>query len=159
MKTKGKEGRSLLDVMIDYVWSLLEGRNLKVNAGCQTDFDGSNLNLEQKLKKVEYEYHTKFEDNMSEKSLQFDEKFLRLKREYEAKMKTELEAEISRIRDFEIAALKIEEAEKYRLKMEAYREELEKMYLDKVNKLRERERDTIERCKQQIKVNNKFSEA
>ena len=130
----------------------MEGRNLKVSEGCQTDFDGSNLDLEQKLRNVDYQYHIKHDEDRSVKNQGFDERFLRVKREYEAKMKTDLEAEIARIKDFEIASIRIDEAEKYRIKMEQYREELEKMYLDKVNKLRERERDTIERCKQQIKV-------
>lgn len=141
-----------MDVLLDYVWSLLEGRDLKVNAGCQTDFDGTSLSLEQKLRTVDYDYFVKNDENRSQNNQTFDERFMRMKREYDAKFKTDLESEIARIRDFEVTALRIEEAEKYRIKMEQYREELEKMYLDKVNKLRERERDTIERCKQQIKV-------
>lgn len=35
--------------------------------------------------------------------------------------------------------------------MEQYREELDRIYTEKLQKLRERERDTIERCKQQLK--------
>lgn len=51
-----------------------------------------------------------------------------------------------------MANIKLEEAEKYRLKMEQYREELDRIYTEKLQKLRERERDTIERCKQQFKT-------
>jgi len=36
--------------------------------------------------------------------------------------------------------------------MEQYREELDRVYTDKLQKLREREKDTIERCKQQLKA-------
>ena len=36
--------------------------------------------------------------------------------------------------------------------MEQYREELDRIYTEKLQKLRERERDTIERCKQQLKT-------
>ncbi len=36
--------------------------------------------------------------------------------------------------------------------MEQYRDELDRVYTDKLQKLREREKDTIERCKQQLKA-------
>lgn len=35
--------------------------------------------------------------------------------------------------------------------MAEYREEIEKNYMDKLNKLREREKDTIEKCGQKMK--------
>jgi len=37
--------------------------------------------------------------------------------------------------------------------MESYREELEKNYFEKLNKLREREKETIDKCKERMKVN------
>jgi len=35
--------------------------------------------------------------------------------------------------------------------MEQYREELDRAYMEKMHRLREREKETIERCKQQLK--------
>lgn len=51
-----------------------------------------------------------------------------------------------RIREFEISTVRMEEQEKHRKSMAEYREEIEKNYMDKLNKLRERERDTLEKC-------------
>lgn len=36
--------------------------------------------------------------------------------------------------------------------MEQYREELEKNYFEKLNKLRDREKETIDKCKERMKV-------
>lgn len=66
-------------------------------------------------------------------------------------MKAEMNAEIVRIREFEISTVRMEEQEKHRRSMSDYREELEKNYMDKLNKLRDRERDTLEKCTYKMK--------
>lgn len=50
-----------------------------------------------------------------------------------------MQAELTRIREFEISAIRMQEADTYRAKMQEYREELEKNYMEKLNRLRERE--------------------
>lgn len=77
---------------------------------------------------------------------QLEERFAKFKREYEMRMKAEMAAEITRVREFEIANVRMEEAEKFRLQMQEYREELEKNHMEKLNKLREREKGTLEKC-------------
>jgi hypothetical protein len=52
--------------------------------------------------------------------------------------KQELDAEIKRIRDFEIAKVRLDEQEKSKLRMRDYEEELELSYQTKLEKLRER---------------------
>lgn len=69
----------------------------------------------------------------------------RSKRDFEARLKGEMNAEIVRIREFELSTIKMEEQEKHRKSMEEYRVEIEKSYRDKLNKLRERESTAIEK--------------
>ena len=59
----------------------------------------------------------------------------------EIKMKADLEAEIACIRDNEFASIKLEEAGKYRIKMQEYKNQLDKVYNGKLLKLKERENE------------------
>lgn len=52
------------------------------------------------------------------------------KKDYETRMKAEMQAELTRIREFEISAIRMQEADTYREKMQEYREELEKNYME-----------------------------
>ena len=63
-----------------------------------------------------------------------------------------MEQEIKRIREFEVSSVRIEESEKHRMMMEKYREEIEKNYQDKLNKLKDREMDIIDKCKERMRV-------
>jgi hypothetical protein len=76
-----------------------------------------------------------------------EERLEKFKREYEKRMKGEMEAELVRMREFEVSNVRLEEAEKFRVKMEKYREEVDRGYMEKLGRLKERERETIERCK------------
>lgn len=80
-----------------------------------------------------------------------EQKLLKLKKDYDMRLKAELNAEITRVKEFEVSNMRLEEADKYRSKMQNYREELEKNYQDKLNKLRDRERDTLEKSGAKMK--------
>lgn len=43
-----------------------------------------------------------------------EERMLKFKKEYEKRMQAELNAEITKVREFEMANVRLEEAEKYR---------------------------------------------
>lgn len=58
---------------------------------------------------------------------------------------------MTRIREFEFSLVRIEEAEKYKIKMEEYREELERIHLERLNKLRVREKETIDKCNERLR--------
>ena len=96
------------------------------------------MNLETKLQMVDDQYKVKWEKENLKPSQIVEEKLLKFKKEYDLRMKAEMNAEITRIREFEISNIKIEEQEKNRLNMEAYRDDMEKNYLDKLAKLRDR---------------------
>jgi len=142
----------ILNKIIDFTDRQLDSNKEKSSVQCQTDFEGRNVNLEEKLRNIDYEYLQKIDGERNYTQQTFEEKFTKFKKEYDQRMKAELASEITRIREFELANIRLDEAEKYRLKMEQYREELDRVYTDKLQKLREREKDTIERCKQQLKA-------
>ena len=62
-------------------------------------------------------------------------------------MNEEKDAEIRRFKEFELSGVRLEEAEKYRKQKEKDREELSQVHTLRLEKLRERERDTLDRCK------------
>ena len=47
--------------------------------------------------------------------------------------------------------IRIEEAEKYKTRMEEYREELERLHQERLNKLRFREKETIDKCNERLR--------
>ena len=62
-----------------------------------------------------------------------------MKAEMEVRYKSDLENEIRRLKEFEVSRIRMEEAARYRDKMENFRSEIETMYLDKVKALKLRE--------------------
>jgi len=149
--TNTEDPTPLLNKIVDYIDNQLDTNKAKFSVQCQTDFEGRNANLEDKLRNIDYEYLQKIDGERLATQQSFDEKITKFKREYDQRMKAELNAEIARIREFELANIRLDEAEKYRIKSEQYREELDRVYTEKLQRLKERERDTIERCKHQLK--------
>jgi oral-facial-digital syndrome 1 protein len=78
-------------------------------------------------------------------------RFLKYKNEVNKRFKVELEAELNRIRSFEIANIRMEEQEKSNLKLRDLEEELEINYRAKMEKLREREAEVIQRVTSKMK--------
>ena len=76
-----------------------------------------------------------------------EERMLKYKKELEAKYANDLESEIRRLKDFEMSKLRIEEAQKYRQKIQEYRDELEVLQSDKLRELKLRESEAWERIK------------
>ena len=73
---------------------------------------------------------------------------MKYKREVEAKYKADLEKEIARLRDFEVSKIKMEEAQKYREKLNKFSEEMETLHLQNVKELKSREHETVQRIKE-----------
>ena len=53
--------------------------------------------------------------------------------------------EVRRLKEFEVSRIRIEEAARYRDRMESFRNEMEQMHLDKVRELKEREENAMAR--------------
>ena len=61
--------------------------------------------------------------------------------------KTDLTNEIRRLKEFEVSRIRMEEASRYRDKMEAFRMEMETMHLEKVKELKAREENAMDRIR------------
>lgn len=72
---------------------------------------------------------------------------LKYKQECEARYTSDLDREVRRLKEFEISRIRIEEAAKYRDKMEAFRQEMETLHIDKVRELKSREENAMERIR------------
>ena len=66
-------------------------------------------------------------------------RILKMKAEMEVRYKSDLENEIRRLKEFEVSRIRMEEAARYRDKMENFRSEIETMHLDKFKELKLRE--------------------
>ena len=75
-------------------------------------------------------------------------RILKLKAEIEARYKGDLENEVRRLKEFEVSRIRMEEAARYRDKMEAFRSEMETMHLEKVKELKLREQNAMDRLRQ-----------
>jgi hypothetical protein len=70
---------------------------------------------------------------------QMEGRILKIKNELEQRYKNDLANEITRLREFEVSRIRMEEAAKYRDKMESFRTEMEHLHLEKVKELKLRE--------------------
>ena len=68
------------------------------------------MNLDQKLRKIDYSYMDKLELEKIMPYKALEERMLKFKRECEAKYKEDLESEIKRLKEFELSKLRMEEA-------------------------------------------------
>ena len=62
---------------------------------------------------------------------------LQYKKECEARYQNDLQTQIRRMKDFELSRIRMEEADRYREKMEAFRTEMETMHVEKVKELKD----------------------
>ena len=72
-----------------------------------------------------------------------EQRMMKYKQECEARYATDLQTEIRRLKEFEVSRIRIEEAGRYRDKMEAFRQEMETLHLDKVKELKGREENAL----------------
>ena len=66
-------------------------------------------------------------------------RLLKTKNELEQRYKNDLANEITRLREFEVSRIRMEEAARYRDKMDSFRTEMENLHLEKVKELKLRE--------------------
>lgn len=110
----------------------------------QTDDGEDGLNLDLKLKKLEYQARENMESSRLLPYKTLEERMTKYKRECDERVRKEVQAEISRIKDIQCSQVRIEEQEKYRSKLTDFRSELEMM-------LKERENQTLMRCREKEK--------
>ena len=86
----------------------------------QTEEAGEHsMTLDQKLKRLDYNHLEKLELERVMPFKSMEEKLVKHKKELETKYKADLESEIRRLKEFELSKMRIEEAQKYRDKLNA----------------------------------------
>ena len=116
---------------------------------CQTeDIGAESLSLDQKLRNIDYGLMERVQVERAMPFKTLEERMMKYKRECDAKYKEDLDREIQRLKDFEVSKIRMEEAQKYRDKLTSFTEEMEKLHLDKVKELKNRETETIMRIKE-----------
>lgn len=68
-----------------------------------------------------------------------ESRILKMKNELENRYKNDLANEITRLKEFEVSRIRMEEAARYRDKMESFRNEMENLHIEKVKELKLRE--------------------
>jgi hypothetical protein len=144
-------GSEFTPLLLDIVSVLVSQKSLRpnrVSSACQTeDATLDQLSLEQKLRRID---STMKDSQESERLMPFktlEERMMKYKKELEAKYANDLESEVRRLKEFEMSKLRIEEAQKYRQKIQEYRDELEVLQSDKLRELKLRESEAWERIK------------
>ena len=148
IKTMGDATPLLLDIL-DQIKSSGSVRPNVVSSYCQTEDAGAEgLSLDQKLRNIDYGLMERVQVERAMPFKTLEERMMKYKREVEAKYKADLEKEIARLRDFEVSKIKMEEAQKYREKLNKFSEEMETLHLQNVKELKSREHETVQRIKE-----------
>ena len=119
-----------------------------VSCSMQTEESGEAfLTLDQKLRRID---HIQLDKSESERLMPFktlEERMMKFKREQEIKYREDLDTEIRRLKEFEMSRMRIDEAHKYREKLQQYRDDMENLLADKLKELKIRESEAWERIK------------
>ena len=134
----------------DIVEAMRRGQSIRPNlvtCSVQTDQSEEGLSLDEKLKRLDLKF---MEATTAERVMPYkvlEERMLKYKREWDERVRKEIQAEVAKVREIEIAHVRLEEAAAYRAKIAEFRNELDSMHKDKIKELKQRESEVIERCK------------
>ncbi|KRX00471.1 hypothetical protein PPERSA_03204 [Pseudocohnilembus persalinus] len=112
----------------------------------QTEFE-EDRNYKQKLEDVENQALKNMNKIQNTSIKNYEEQFLKYKSEMDRRYQEQLQDEISRLRELEIAELRAHENAEFQMKLKKYKYEMDKLYEEKLKKLKERERTALELCK------------
>ena len=138
----------LLSDMIDRIKTQKSLAPGKSSSYTQTEDVGSEmLSLDEKLRRIDQNFLEAKDMERAAPFKSLEQRMLKYKQECEARFAGDLEREVRRLKEFEVSRIRIEEAAKYRDKMEAFRQEMETLHLDKVRELKQREENAMERIR------------
>ncbi|XP_076468421.1 centriole and centriolar satellite protein OFD1-like isoform X3 [Babylonia areolata] len=127
------------------------------DTGTQVDLTraGPVTSLDAKLHSLEELYSSK-RDGLSRSSHSaVEERLLSYQRQLEDRYNSQLKLELARLKDSEIACMKMEEKENGRKELEKSKRELQRTYQEKYDQLVERERNSIERLQKEQELQEK----
>lgn len=137
-----QQEKSMLEFMLEY-FENLQKQPPTMESYAQTEDSAAIATLEERLRLIDMQYINKTRTDIDPTTI--EERMLRYQRECDARMRNELAAEITRIREIEISAMRIEEANKYRQQLQLSRAKEEEQWRQKLDSLKERERESRER--------------
>ena len=117
---------------------------------CQTlteEVGDESLSLEQKLRRLDLNYLEKADAERAAPFKSLESRMLKYKQECEQRYKTDLDNEVRRLKEFEVSRIRLEEAARYRDRMESFRNEMEELHLEKVKELKLREQSAMDRLR------------
>ena len=79
------------------------------------------MTLEQKLARIDHTYVDKVDIERAAPFKTMEQRMMKYKQECELRYKTDLTNEVRRLKEFEVSRIRMEEASRYRDKMEAFR--------------------------------------
>ena len=116
-----------------------------VDSGTQSDYSGVGIReiLDSRLGEISRTYESKMEQEKLFPSKGVEERMLAFQQDCEKRMKADLEAQLSSMKEVEISKVRLEEAHKARLELEAMRTELESSFERRMQVQTEREADSL----------------
>ena len=85
------------------------------------DFNSEMLTLDEKLRRIDTNFLEAKDMERAAPYKSLEQRMLKYKQECEARYANDLQTEIRRLKEFEVSRIRIEEAGRYRDKMEAFR--------------------------------------
>lgn len=113
----------------------------------QTDMSGPSIReqLELDVRKMRDNYNETKDNEVLNPARTIEEKMIRYQRECEERLAVDVRLQVANIRENEIAKVKLEESQKARLAMEAYRKEVDDEYQHRLRSHIERETESSRR--------------
>jgi hypothetical protein len=129
----------LLDI-VDQIKQNGSVRPNMISSFCQTeDIGAESMSLDQKLRNIDYGFMERVQIERAMPFKTLEERMMKYKRESDQKYEVDLQKEVQRLRDFEVSKIRMEEAQKYRQKLNEFSQEMETLHLEKVKDLKVRE--------------------
>ena len=97
------------------------------------------MSLDQKLRNIDYGFMERVQIERAMPFKTLEERMMKYKRESDQKYEVDLQKEVQRLRDFEVSKIRMEEAQKYRQKLNEFSQEMETLHLEKIKDLKVRE--------------------
>ena len=126
---------SVLSHIISTYFSSISKPNQKSSSTQTLEESAVNV-LEHKLVELDMQHIARNKEDTAN----MDEKILRIQRDCEKRMKLELQTHVARVRETEITAMKLEEANKYQQLLQKYKNDHEKLYSRELDALKTREK-------------------
>ncbi|KAL9658367.1 hypothetical protein ABK040_015687 [Willaertia magna] len=152
--SKNWKGETILGKMITVLKNFSEKKCR--NEFCQTE-EGEEVQIDNKLRQLDEEYLSRIESEKKNSLQSLEQRYLEYQRECEKRANEELQMRLKMFEETTVSAMRLEESSRYREKLAKAREDLEKSYMRKMERLSAREKEVMERLERKEKELDKNS--